>query len=1147
MNINNSNPGFLQVALIFVLISLAVLGGCKQEEAPIDKRIKRLAPEAAAKLAKSIESTISPQIEKGLTLRLWGVDSLVADPVAIDIDDEGRLYYTRTNRQKNSEFDIRGHQDWEIESIQLRTIEEKRAFLHKILSPENSKKNEWLGDVNKDGSHDWRDMTVEKEHVYRLEDTNGDGVADMSQLMIEDFHDEVTDAAGGILKHGDDLFVDIGPDMWRLKDTNGDGLIDEKTSISSGYGIHVGFSGHGMSGIEVGPEGKIYWQIGDIGFNGTGPDGKKWEHPNSGVIVRSNPDGSDFEVFAYGNRNTHEFVFDEYGNLISEDNDGDHPGESERIVYIVNGSDTGWRTNWQFGKYNDPDNNTYKVWMEEKMYMPRWEGQPAYITPAIKNFVNGPTGMLYNPGTALSSAYKNTFFIVEFVGNPSRSGIHTFKLNPKGATFELGEHKQILGGVLATGIDFGPDGALYMGDWIDGWGTKDFGRIWKLDVEEPMSDERKQTQVLLGANLSTYTESQLSDLLKNSDMRVRQKAQFELANRGDKGFAVFEENIKQTEHQLARVNSIWGISQFARKDIATAKVLVPLLKDSDPEIRAQAAKWIGDVRYKEAGEELILLLEDDNSRARFFAAEALGRIAYEPAIQPIIELLRVNNEEDAFIRHAGSLALARIGKADPIIALSKDESRAVRIAAVVALRRMSDPGIANFLKDQDEFIVTEAARGINDDLSIEQALPALGEVLNDDGEVLNKNRFTAEALLRRAISANLRVGTEKSMQNLINYAVLESAPVAMRSEAIAALSTWAKPSVLDRVDGRYRGEVTRDLALVQTKSADVLIQLLSNKEATLRLSAAKAIGKLKIDKASAQLFTKLKSDPKPEVRVEALKALASIGDKQIGDAIKQALSDKEKSVRVTGLDLLPKMNISKEVMVTLLTEVINTRTPEEKQAAITTLGGLPLANSQPVLEQLLSKMESGKLPPETYLELAEAIDSTHSPQLISKYKELSKKSSPDTLTASYEGSLMGGDAVRGSDIFYGNQAAQCIRCHAYGDYGGNAGPRLNGVAARLTREQVLESLVNPSARLAPGYGTVTVELKDGKKINGILQQEKPTGLLVKIGDKADTLIRNENIVKRTNGISSMPPMRFLLTKKEIRDLVSFLATLKEND
>ena len=346
------------------LVPGIILSGCKESE-PVDTRIETMAPEQAAQQAASIESTVNPELADGLTLSLWGVDSLVADPIAIDMDDQGRLYYTRTNRQKNSEFDIRGHQDWEIGSIQLQTVEDKRKFLHKVLSPENSKKNEWLADLNKDGSHDWRDMTVEKEHVYRIEDTSGDGIADKSQLVVEDFNDEVTDVAGAVMAYGDDLFVGVAPDLWRIKDENGDGVADKKTSISHGYGIHVGFGGHGMSGLEMGPDGQVYWGIGDIGFNGTGPDGQKWEHPNSGVIVRANPDGSDFEVFAHGLRNTHEFVFDEYGNLISEDNDGDHPGENERLVYVVNGSDTGWRTNWQFGKYRDPDNNTYKVWMDE--------------------------------------------------------------------------------------------------------------------------------------------------------------------------------------------------------------------------------------------------------------------------------------------------------------------------------------------------------------------------------------------------------------------------------------------------------------------------------------------------------------------------------------------------------------------------------------------------------------------------------------------------------------------------------------------------------------------------------------------------------------------------------------------------------------
>ena len=107
----------------------------------------------------------------------------------------------------------------------------------------------------------------------------GDGVADLSQLVVDDFNDEVTDVAGGVLIDEDDLFVAVAPDLWRMKDKNGDGIADEKTSISHGYGIHIGFGGHGMSGVEMGPDGRIYWQIGDIGFNGKGPGWTKMGIP----------------------------------------------------------------------------------------------------------------------------------------------------------------------------------------------------------------------------------------------------------------------------------------------------------------------------------------------------------------------------------------------------------------------------------------------------------------------------------------------------------------------------------------------------------------------------------------------------------------------------------------------------------------------------------------------------------------------------------------------------------------------------------------------------------------------------------------------------------------------------------------------------
>src|SRR5258708_22798410 len=117
-----------QGLLLVICLSFA---GCQNKKEPLDRRIKRMDPERAARMAKSIESTVTPQMAEGLTLHLWGVDSLVADPVAIDIDDQGKLYYTRTNRQKHSEFDIRGHHDWEIQSVQLQSVEDKKAFLHK--------------------------------------------------------------------------------------------------------------------------------------------------------------------------------------------------------------------------------------------------------------------------------------------------------------------------------------------------------------------------------------------------------------------------------------------------------------------------------------------------------------------------------------------------------------------------------------------------------------------------------------------------------------------------------------------------------------------------------------------------------------------------------------------------------------------------------------------------------------------------------------------------------------------------------------------------------------------------------------------------------------------------------------------------------
>lgn len=1119
---------------VLAFFLLVILVSCAENK-PDSLEQTKLDPATSAKMARRIESLVKHELAEGLSIKIWGVDSLVADPVSIDVDDDGTLYYIRTIRQKNSEFDIRGHREWEIESIKLKTVEEKRAFLRHELSPENSKRNEWLADLNGDGSHDWKDLTLQKERVYRVSDTSGDGVADVSDLLIEDFNDEITDAAGGILKNGNDLYVGVAPDLWKFSDEDADGSLEKKESLSHGYGIHVGFSGHGMSGIELGPDGRIYWQIGDIGFSAIGKNGEKWEHPNSGVIVRSEPDGSNFEVFAYGNRNTHEFAFDQYGNLISEDNDGDHPGERERIVYIVDGADLGWRTNWQFGKYRDPDNNIYKVWMDEKLFLPRFPDQAAYIIPPIANFVDGPTGMLYNPGTALGPEYENMFFVGEFVGNPARSGIHAFKLRPKGAGFELGETKKVIGGVLATGIDFGPDGAMYIADWIEGWGTKKHGRIWKLDSQTPNSEIRKTVEELLGAKFSELSSDSLAALLSSLDMRVRQKSQFELVSRAE-GKETFLTILQNSTNQLARVHCIWGISQLARKDINNARVLIPFLKDRDPEIRAQAARWIGDVRFREAGDIMMALLKDDNNRVAFFAAEALGRMAYGPAVNELVKLLESNNDEDQYIRHAVSLALARIGDTETLTALHAHPSKSVRMGCVLALRRLYHPGISKFLYDVDEQIVTEASRAINDDLSILAALPELADILIT-------TPFSNEPLIRRAINANLRVESDKSIKNLLHYAGDTRNPAVLRCESLEALASWAKPSVLDRVDGRYRGEISRDVQMPRKYAEDLLIKLLKDVSPEVRVASTRAIAKLQATKAQDALVELLKFDKTAEVRAQSLKALGSFQNFDLGDPIRIALNDKEKKVRVIALDMLPKTKLDPQLKVALLLKVIESKSIEERQVALLSLATTPVEYSYSAFEKILSRFEAKSLPTGVYLELAEAVSAAKSKPLIDRFDAIVAKSKSDTLNGSFTGVITGGNADAGEKIFYQHQTAQCIRCHSLGDMGGNAGPRLNGIANRITPEQRLEALVNPSARLAPGFGNISLKFKNGKTANGILISESGQTIIIKRGNLGDTTIQKSVIAFRTNSPSSMPPMGSMLTKKEIRDVMAFLETL----
>lgn len=110
--------------------------------------------------------------------------------------------------------------------------------------------------------------------------------------------------------------------------------------------------------------------------------------------------------------------------------------------------------------------------------------------------------------------------------------------------------------------------------------------------------------------------------------------------------------------------------------------------------------------------------------------------------------------------------------------------------------------------------------------------------------------------------------------------------------------------------------------------------------------------------------------------------------------------------------------------------------------------------------------------------------------------------------------------------------------------GGDVGPQLSGIAATRDSRSLLESIVAPSAVIAKGFETVVILTADGVVVSGIVREETddvvslmtPAGVLVTI-PVAD-------IDERATGLSGMPAdLGTTLTRREIRDLVAYLATL----
>lgn len=1103
--------------------SAAELAENEDEARPKTGQIKNTGTRAAAaEIAPASDEGLQAmkrmQIPAGLELSLWAAEPMLANPVAFNFDEQGRILVAETYRYRTSVLDIRDYM-WMLEDeLANRTTADWNATLLRRFGPQGI-----------------QELSIESERIRLLEDTDHDGKADRSTLFAEGFSGPLDGIASGVLaRRGKVWFTNI-PSLWMLESETPGTPAVKRTELSRGYGVRFNFTGHDMHGLTFGPDGKIYYSIGDRGASVITKEGKTIAVPDTGSVFRANPDGTELELFATGLRNPQSLLFTENGDLFTGDNDCDL-GDEERLVHVVEGGDSGWRIGYQFSP-----RAPHSPWLDENLWQQRHASTPAYVLSPICNIEDGPSGIAYYPGTGLNANYAGAIFITHFKGSIVRSGIYTYKVKPSGATYQIADAKPFLTSALPTDVKFGPDGRLYLSDWADGWPKSKRGRIYA--IRDPQATDQAlvtETQKLIGGDWSKRANAELTRLLGHADWRVRLEAQFTLAERGAASVAVLAGVLNAADAApLARRHATWGLGQLAAKNPRALEFMGQLLLDADDEVRAQAAKLLGDHRASGSSRSLVTALNDRSPRVRYFAAQSLGKLGQASAAEPLLTFLRKNNDEDEYLRHAAVQGLIGTGNWAVLAEGANSSFRAERLAVLLTYRRMGRSEIAGFLQDADPYLVREAALAIND-VPILAAQPALAKMLT--------SASTDEAVILRAINAHFRLGQPANAAALANYAANPDAPAQLRSEAIAQLALWPKPPARDRLVGIFRPlpDATRDASIARQALAAITPALLdATTPAAVQAATFSALETLETGTVGETLLSVLR-DPKQSgaSRAAALKALDRMKSPRLAEAVQIAGDSPISELRLAALPVAARL--SPDVAAPVLANLVAQGNVMEQKAAFQALGTLKHASAETLLGAQLRKLATGEVDPAVQLELRDAAIRRRSPalQALLDASDAALIANQDPLAA-YRFALQGGDKKRGQQIFNNQPVLACVRCHRVGaESGGEAGPNLAGLGSTRSREELLEAIVKPNAKIAPGFDSVVVTLNSGETRAGVVVSETVDRL--KLRDPANKIwdVEKARITQRDGAPSSMPEIyATLLKKSELRDVLEYLASL----
>ncbi|MGZ0166927.1 MAG: PVC-type heme-binding CxxCH protein [Planctomycetales bacterium] len=472
-----------------------------------------------------------------------------------------------------------------------------------------------------------------------LEDTNGDGKADVIKTFADDLNIPM-----GIYPYKDGVVCFSIPDIWFLRDTDGDDKVDKREKL---YGpFDTSRDTHGMCNAFT--RGLDGWLYSCHGFNNqskvAGADGHEVVM-NSGNAFRMKLDGSRIEHFTHGQVNPFGMAFDQNGDLFSAD------CHTKPISLLLRG---GYHDS--FGKPHDG---------------------LGYI-PNVMEHLHGSTavgGIALGEATNFPEVYRNS----SFGGNVATCRLNRNSLVRVGSTIKAQEEPDFLISgdpwFRPAELQVAPDGSLYITDFYnriighyevkldDPRRDRSRGRIWRIVYKgsDTRRDDppRSKLSAIKPVVLANIPKATLDELIAQLDSPLKTQTDLAIEEIIQRFGASAETAVRQnSDHKSPRIRAavLWllhRINSLDPDDLAKA------IGDDSPLVRTHAFRVLAETADSpgNVGEWLVDGLKDPDPLTRRAAAMAATVHQSENLVGALLACFRSTPTGDVHLRHATKMAL----------------------------------------------------------------------------------------------------------------------------------------------------------------------------------------------------------------------------------------------------------------------------------------------------------------------------------------------------------------------------------------------------------------------------------------------------------------------------------------------------------